>query len=200
MTWGRAMLLAALAAGPGAAEAPAMLDLAAWAAGLPESFHVSGLKSEPTYQLQTDIARHGDVFAILGGAPAHATRALVRVRTDPAGGLQALPCPVGATCGTARGAPGHLATAALVAAARAGQLTGAAPVLPYGPHRVVCLPAEVLGVVEPILDPCFETTTGAAIAQRHRTSARFDGPSLDPQSISLRLGLAELPPDLSLHP
>jgi hypothetical protein len=36
-----------------------------------------------------------------------------------------------------------------------------------------------------VLDPCIDAASGAVIAQRHRRSGEFDGPSLDPWSITL---------------
>jgi hypothetical protein len=38
-----------------------------------------------------------------------------------------------------------------------------------------------------VLDPCVEAHSGAVIAQRHRRSGEFDGPSLDPWSINLSI-------------
>lgn len=195
----RPAALACLLALPGAASAEGGgLDLAVWAAGLPERFVVSGQKTEPTYQLQTDMARRGDVFAVLGGAPAHSARALVRVALEGEGIVVALPCPEGARCGTAHGARGHLATAALVAASRAGRLSGRVEPVAHGPHEVVCVAGEMLGIVAPILDPCFERMTGAAIAQRHRTSGRLEGPTLDPLSVRIHGPDAPLPEGLIL--
>jgi hypothetical protein len=89
---------------------------------------------------------------------------------------------------------GFLSTAALIAAARTGRLHGSMPVEAYGAFQVVCVPAEQLSIRDPILDPCFEIGSGAAIAEKHRTSHRFDGPSLDPPSIKIDLTSKSRPP------
>jgi hypothetical protein len=80
---------------------------------------------------------------------------------------------------------GFLASAAILAAIRGQQLSGRFPLLPYGGFALVCIPAERLGIQDAVLDPCIDAASGAVIAQRHRRSGEFDGPSLDPWSITL---------------
>jgi hypothetical protein len=50
---------------------------------------------------------------------------------------------------------------------------------------VVCVPAERIGLARPLFDPCFDSATGAALAQRHRLTGKFDGPSLEPTSVRI---------------
>lgn len=173
-----------------AALAPATareIDLSSWASGLPPYFLVSGVKTEPTYLARIDIWRDGDNFGVVGGAPAWAMRAFQAVRVSPDGLLSKLDCPEGAFCGDASDAGGYLSTAALVAAARKNAITGTVSVRPYGEYEVVCVPAEQLGVADPILDPCFELESGATLALLHRMSQTFDGPSLSLSPLNVEI-------------
>lgn len=168
------------------AAAPAQgqeIDVAAWARALPSSFVVHGSKVEPTYVAAVEIRRQGDVVSILGGAPAWMERSRETISVDSRGGMRHLVCPSGMTCAGAARPAGFLSTAALLSAARRGTLSGVAHDEAYGARRVVCLPAETLGVDWPILDPCFDLASGAAIAQKNRFSGKFDGPSLDPVTL-----------------
>lgn len=159
------------------------IDVAAWARALPKSFVVHGSKVEPTYVAAVEIRRQGDVVSILGGAPAWMERSRETISVDSLGGMRHLVCPPGMTCVGAARPAGFLSTAALLSAARRGTLSGVARDEAYGARRVVCLPAETLGVDRPILDPCFDLASGAAIAQKNRFSGKFDGPSLDPVTL-----------------
>jgi hypothetical protein len=165
----------------------AEIDLAAWAKTLPLEFTVSGSKSEPTYQAAIDIRRDGDRFTIRGGAPAWMERSVEAVRVEADGSIVHEICPAGMDCRQTTNPAGFLSSAGLLAAIRRGTLSGSAPVEDYGTFKVVCIPGEKLSIPDPILDPCFEIGSGAAIAQKHRTSHRFDGPSLDPVSIRIQL-------------
>jgi len=170
----------------GAAQAAERIPLAAWAARLPSHFVVQGVKTEPTYEEVIDISRDGDVFSAMGGAPGWAERLTESVEVGATGEVSRRPCARGADCREARPPSGFLATAALVAAARRGALAGTGGVEAFGPWRVICVDAVKLGYADPILDPCFEMQTGAAIAQRHRRDGRFDGPTLDRNSLRLK--------------
>ena len=169
---------------PGSPVAAQAIDVGAWARALPSDYAVSGFKNEPTYLAAIDIERRGDLFTITGGAPAWAERSSVSMRVTPAGDLVIVACPKPLVCD---GAPpaGFLASAALVAAARRGADLGTVEPVAYGERNVICLPGERLGILEPILDPCFDVLTGAVLAQRHRRDGSFDGPSLDPASIKV---------------
>lgn len=185
-----AVVLAGLASVAQADE----IELSGWAQSLPEAFVVAGSKVEPTYVAAIEIARDGDIVSILGGAPAWMKRSRETIHVDGTGRMRHLVCPAGMDCSGPTRPAGLLSTAALIAAERNGSLSGKAQVKPYGRYTVVCVPAEKLGIAEPILDPCFEIRTGAAIAQKNRFSGRFDGPSLDP--VTLRF----LPRSLPVNP
>jgi hypothetical protein len=165
----------------------AEIDLASWARALPHSFSASGSKNEPTYLAAIDIRRDGDRFTIHGGAPAWMERSVEAVSVSAEGTITHDICPVGMDCRQIARPAGFLSGAALLAAARLGKLHGAAAIEPYGPFSVVCVPGEQLSIENPILDPCFEINSGAAIAEKHRTSHRFDGPSLDPVSVRIAI-------------
>jgi hypothetical protein len=165
------------------------IDVAAWVARWPANFSVEGGKSEPTYVEAVSIRRRGDAFTTVGGAPAWEKRAVETLSVDAGGNVTHVVCLNGGTCGNARPSVSFLSTAWLLAAYRERGALGSATVVPYGPRQVVCLPAERIGVVEAVLDPCFDFETGAVLAQRHRLTDRFDGPSLDPGSIRIRISV-----------
>jgi hypothetical protein len=163
----------------------AEVDIASWARALPQQFAAAGSKDEPTYLAAIDIHRDGDRFTIRGGAPAWMERSVEVVTVGADGAISHDVCPAGMDCRQVARPAGFLSTAALLAASRRGLLHGAAQVEAYGPFSVVCVPGEQLSISQPILDPCFEIQSGAAIAEKHRTSHRFDGPSLDPVSVHI---------------
>lgn len=186
-----ALLLLVLPVTAGAEE----VNLAEWAAALPEHYTVQGVKNEPTYLAATDVIREGDLITIKGGAPAWTKRSMEALRVYPDGQVAQVICPPGMMCtqqmrSAADGTmpAGFLSTAGLISAQRQGRLTGRAEMRPFGKVQVICLPGEVVGIADPILDPCFETVTGAAIAQRHRDTGAFDGPTLDPADLTITLG------------
>lgn len=174
--------------------AAADIDLSAWVKGLPETFTVSGVKNEPTYLAAIDIWRQGKRLTIRGGAPAWMERSVEAVEVASDGTVKHVVCPAGMDCNAQSAPAGFLSTASLISAADVGRLHGRVAVEAYGPYEVLCVPAEQLGIRDPILDPCFEIGSGAAIAEKHRTSHRFDGPSLDPSSIKIDLFLKSNPP------
>jgi hypothetical protein len=192
----KALAAAAIAAigAFGPAEA-AEVDLRTWVNGLPETFRVSGVKDEPTYQAAIEIWRRGKRITIRGGAPAWMERSVEAVEVHSDGTVTHVVCPEGMDCRGPSVPAGFLSTASLIAAAGTGRLHGRVPVEAYGSYQVVCVPAEQLGIRDPILDPCFEIGSGAAIAEKHRTSHRFDGPSLDPSSIRIDLSTKSNPPN-----
>lgn len=161
------------------------IDLRAWATSLPSHFSASGAKIEPTYMAAIDVVRDGDTVAVLGGAPAWAERSLEAVRVSANGEIEHTACPPGMACTGNPHPAGFLATASLIAAIRKDRLTGHAATLSYGTFTVVCIDAEKLAIPRPILDPCFEVGSGAAITQRHRETGRFDGPVLDPVTVRI---------------
>ena len=165
----------------------AEVDLVSWAKALPQNFAASGSKNEPTYLAAIDISRDGDRFTIRGGAPAWMQRSVESVSVSADGAIAHDICPAGMDCRQAARPAGFLSGAALLAASRRGSLHGTAAVEAYGTYSVVCVPGEQLSITDPILDPCFEINSGAAIAEKHRTSHRFDGPSLDPVSVRIAI-------------
>jgi len=166
----------------------ASIDVTDWVARLPTRFTVEGGKSEPTYVEAINIDRRGDVFTAVGGAPAWEDRAVETVNVDSQGHVTHLVCPSRLRCDNTRPSVSFLSSAWLLAAYRERRYLGRAIPAPYGARWVICLPAERIGVTEAVLDPCFDLQTGAVLAQRHRLSGRFDGPSLDPGSIRISSG------------
>jgi hypothetical protein len=162
------------------------VDLRQWALNLPDQFVVHGVKTEPTYEEAIDIRRQGGVFTVTGGAPSWAGRATESVMLAPDGSVLRR-CPEPARCFIKTVPTGFLATALLVSAARQRRLYGRVIPLSFGARAVICVPAAMLGIPQPIFDPCFDLATGAVLAQRHRLSHRFDGPSLDASSVRVEL-------------
>jgi hypothetical protein len=188
---GRSVLSAAVLLGAACTADAGPIDVASWASGLPDSYRISGDKNEPTYLVAIDIERQGDVFTITGGAPAWAERSVEAIEILSDGTLRHRVCPKAMRCDDGSVPSGFLATTALLSTLRAGRSLGEAQPVPYGERSVICIPAERIGIAEPILDPCFDTQTGAVLAQRHRLSGQFDGPSLDPWSIRVLQATAE---------
>ncbi len=184
--WTWMIAIAAIAAATGA-QAASTVDIGAAAAAWAPRFILTGTKTEPTYIEHIRLERNGDLFVLEGGAPAGlpASRESIVLAAD--GALRHVDCPAAMQCDSAAPPSGFLAAAAIVAAIRQQRLSGRFPVSAYGTFRVVCIPAERLGIREPVLDPCVEIRSGAVLAQRHRRSGKFDGPSLDPWSIALSL-------------
>jgi hypothetical protein len=182
--WASALVAIGIAATAGAGAVPT-IDIAAAAASWHAQFLLSGTKTEPTYIEHIRLTRDGDLFILEGGAPAGmvASRESVTLRAN--GTLSHLDCPGGMRCDGTEPPSGFLASAAILAAIRGQQLSGRFPLLPYGGFALVCIPAERLGIQDAVLDPCIDAASGAVIAQRHRRSGEFDGPSLDPWSITL---------------
>ena len=161
----------------------APIDIARWVAALPTRYSAHGVKTEPTYQEVVDVRRDGDLFTLVGGAPGWAERSQESVAVSRDGALRYALCPPGMACGNAP--TGFLATATLLSAFRRGQLHGNAETAAFGGRQVVCVPAERIGIALPLFDPCFDLATGATLAQRHRLTGQFDGPSFEPTSVRI---------------
>jgi hypothetical protein len=174
---------ALLAAFSASSASSAQIDLAHWASSLPSRFSVHGTKTEPTYQEAVDIRREGDVFTLVGGAPSWTTRSQQSIEVSRDGLLRYVLCPPAQSCDAAPIPTGFLATALLVSALRRGQLHGLAATAAFGAREIICVPAERVGVERPFFDPCFDRVTGAVLAQRHRLTGHFDGPTLEPTSL-----------------
>jgi hypothetical protein len=178
-----AALAVLVAAGPAPAKEP--LNIVRLARSWPAHFALSGTKTEPTYIEHVQMYRDGNVFTLEGGAPAGMTPSVEIVTVAQDGTLTATVCPKAMNCALPLRPDGFLASAAILGALRRGKLKGRLEPRRFGRYWVVCVPAEQLGIAHPILDPCVEIHTGAVLAQRHRRTGRFDGPSLDPSSIRL---------------
>jgi hypothetical protein len=169
-----------------AVHANPWFDIRRWAASLPARYAVHGIKTEPTYEEELDLRREGGVFLVIGGAPGWSVRSIEGVSVLATGAVSRWPCGPSENCTLAHPPSGFLATAALIASERRGALNSAVGVIfRFGALHVVCVDAIRLGIERPILDPCFDLRTGAAIAQRHRMSGRFDGPTMDPSSVRI---------------
>jgi hypothetical protein len=169
----------------GLSGAAPTVDVAAAEAGWSPYFVLTGTKTEPTYVEHVRLERAGDIFILEGGAPAgmETAREIVALRAD--GALSHLECPAAARCGSSEPPSGFLASAVVLAAIRHRQLSGRFPLLPYGGLELICIPAEQLGIRAAVLDPCIDIRSGAVVAQRHRRSGEFDGPTLDSWSMNI---------------
>lgn len=182
-----AAFVGAATAIPSAWAGASAVDIARLAATWPQAYVLDGTKTEPTYIEHIRLQRDGDTFILEGGGPmgTPASRESVIIAAD--GTLNHIDCPAAMDCAARTVPGGFLASAAILAAIRHGSLAGMFVPRRYGDLTVICIPAERIGVEAPVLDPCVETRTGAVVAQRHRLSKHFDGPSLDPWSIGLSI-------------
>lgn len=155
------------------------IDLANTVAHWPADFDLRGSKTEPTWVEYVRVVRHGNLFVLEGGGLHGAEQTVEAVRVSSDGRIVHVACPPIMDCSTGAPLSGFLAIAELVGLVRRGELSGSVATIPFGDRLVFCLPAERLGVVEPILDPCFDVATGAVVAQRARTDQSFSGPTLD---------------------
>jgi hypothetical protein len=170
-----------------AIDAAPTIDLTAAAAFWGPRFILTGTKTEPTYIEHIRLERYDDLFILRGGAPAGMAPSRESIALDANGTLKHVDCPPGMSCDTMDLPSGFLASAVILAAIRQQRLSGRFPLLSYGGLELVCIPADRLGLQDAVLDPCLEVHSGAVVAQRHRRSGKFDGPSLDPWSINLSI-------------
>jgi hypothetical protein len=181
-----ALMIAAISlAAASAVEAATTVDIEAVAASWSPQFVLTGTKTEPTYIEHVRLERDGNLFILEGGAPAGMRPSRESVVLGQDGALRHVDCPEGMRCDETEPPSGFLASAVILAAIRQQRLSGHFPVLSYGGLEVLCIPADRLGVQDAVLDPCVEVHSGAVVAQRHRRSGEFDGPSLDPWSINV---------------
>jgi hypothetical protein len=159
------------------------IDIGKIAEQWPDRFDLIGTKTEPTWVEHVRLTRRGDTFLLEGGGLAGLEQSLEVVQVTTAGDIRHLTCPAMRDCSDREPLSGFLASAQFLAYHRAGRLNGSAAIVAYGDRHVFCLPAEMIGVQDPILDPCFDLATGAVLAQRHRNDGSFDGPSLDQATI-----------------
>jgi len=175
-----ALLLFALSAQAARADT---IDLAPLAAAWPASFELRGTKTEPTWVESVRFVRQGDLFVLEGGGLPEGEQVVEAVRVTADGRIIRVACPQHMNCGDTRPMTGFLALAELVAAQRRGAAPAVAATVTYAGRDLACLPAERLGVADPVIDPCFDLATGAVLAQRTRTDLTFSGPTLDAASI-----------------
>jgi hypothetical protein len=159
------------------------VDIGEIAKQWPDAFDLLGTKTEPTWIEHVSLRRRGDVFLLEGGGLGGLEQVVEAVHVTKTGAIQHLACPPMRDCSEGEPLSGFLASAQFLAYHRSSRLHGSAAVVPYGDRHVFCLPAEMIGVQDPILDPCFDVATGAVLAQRHRNDGSFDGPSLDASTI-----------------
>ena len=177
-----------------ALSAQSFADIKEAAQSWPSRYVLIGTKTEPTYIEHITLKRDGDLFVLQGGAPAGMQPSRESVIVETNGSLRHVECPSPKRCDGGETPSGFLASAAIVAAISHRRLFGFLPVFPYGSFQVVCIPAERLDIRDAILDPCAAINSGAVVAFRHRRSGQFEGPSLDPWSISIT---SSLPPSVS---
>jgi len=170
-----------------AVEAAPTVDISEAAVSWGTRFILIGTKTEPTYVEHISLARDGDLFILQGGAPSGMAPSRESIALDANGTLRHVDCPPAMNCDGTDLPSGFLASATMLAALRQQRLSGRFPVVSYAGLELICIPADRLGVQDAVLDPCVEVHSGAVIAQRHRRSGEFDGPSLDPWSISLSI-------------
>jgi hypothetical protein len=160
--------------------------MATTAMGWTSDFSVRGMKTEPTFIEHVQYARQGDRFtldAVIHGEQVGA----FAVDLDPDGRVTVAACPLAGGC-----APtppnGFLSTVAVLAALRAGRLTGAADVVSYAGRDAMCVALEALqpDMATPVvMDPCLDLQTGAVLAHRRRFDDGFGGATLDESSLVL---------------
>ncbi len=177
------VVLSAIAARPGNTTSESSIDVRQVVAEWPDRFDLHGTKTEPTWVEQVGLQRRGDVFRLEGGGLPGLEQTTESVSVSSEGAIRHLDCPAQRDCNDGQPLAGFLASAQILAAHRAGRLHGEARVVPYGDRHVFCLAGEMIGVREPILDPCFDLATGAVLAQRHRSDGSWSGPSLDQATI-----------------
>ncbi|MBB2976914.1 hypothetical protein FHX49_002502 [Microbacterium endophyticum] len=163
------------------------VDLAGIVASWPDSYQVTGTKSEPLYTERIVATRDGDTFAVrievLGQGDAAMGTQLSAVRATSVGIEWITGCTKSAAlCADDSELRGFLATATVVEGARNGTLpeTGVVRVL-HGTD-VVCIDDEALHpnsspALVP-LDPCVDIETGAVLGHWSTASAAFVGATL----------------------
>jgi hypothetical protein len=152
-------------------------------AGCQEDFTVRGAETEPTFIERFVYGRMGDLFALdATSSIGEFGRIVVRIGSD--GTVAAVTCPAGTDCG-GPWTTGFLSTVAVLSVYRQGRLDGDGLSMRFAGRDVVCVPAEMLGAADPPLDPCFDRNTGAVVAHRHRSDGSFDGPTPDPESLTI---------------
>jgi hypothetical protein len=160
--------------------------MASIAMGWTSDFSVRGLKTEPTFIEHVQYGRRADRFSL--DAVIHGQQiGAFSVDLEPDGRVRVAACPLADGC-AATPPNGFLSTVAVLAALRAGLLTGSADVVSYAGRDAMCVPLEALQPDLPtpvVLDPCLDLETGAVLAHRRRFDHGFGGATLDESSLVL---------------
>jgi hypothetical protein len=178
------VMVALIGTGACASDGRGASSLGAAVAAWPDTFTVTGTKSEPSYVEHVSYGRVGDRFGLTidlqpqGRQAGGTSRSVLSV--DARGDLSVIACT--GDCGGSV-VQGFLATASVVAAARRGELPTGAHATTYAGRKVLCVDNAALGTTDAVLDPCLDVETGALIAQRSRHDGTFAGPTLDERSI-----------------
>lgn len=189
---GAAVLLAA-ASTAHAPTGPERRDFAPIVAAWPDSYTVTGTKSEPGYVEHITTSRDGDRFALEIVIEAQGTGAggasLAEVAVDSAGTVRWTAGSDEGDCADDDAVRGFLATASVLSAQRQGRLPVTATIRRLGDHEVACVADGDLfpgtrTAASPALDPCFSVDTGAVLGHYSDVNASFVGPTMSPGSIS----------------
>jgi hypothetical protein len=185
--FGGALLLGvALVSASAYAQGTQSVDLATVAQAWTMDYDVRGTKTEPTFVEHVEYARQGDRFTLRGDFFGEELGVLA-LDLGPDGAISVAACPQGTVC-TEAPPNGFLSTVAVLAALRAGRLTGSGDVVSYAGRLGVCVPLEAIQSrldAPVVLDPCVDLQTGALLAERRRFDNQFGGAMLDEASFQL---------------
>lgn len=186
-------------AGPGGAgQSAAQVELAAVVARWPPVWTVTGTHSEATYVEHIRVTRRAEDFQLTIDVTAQGAQAGGRwSRTVRVGGQGAVvdldPAGCAGNCTELDSMRGYLAAAVLLALHRSGTGPTSGVVRKFGPRSVICVAGDALyaaagtpvapGAV--VLDPCFDRTTGAVVAQYAPMLGTFGGPTLDTSTLTI---------------
>lgn len=153
-----------------------------------QNYTVTGLKTEPTYVEDITYGRWGNRFAVRASVNG-SLLGYTEIWLGSSGEASVQRCSAGLKC---RPFPpsGYLVTVSVLAASYRHYLHSVGRVFSYRGRKIICLESPVPGVqVSKVGSPCFDSETGAYIAER--SGKGFGGPMVD--SWSLRLSLRPEP-------
>jgi hypothetical protein len=165
-------------------------SIAATVALWPREFEVTGTKTEPTYIEHVRFGRRGDLFGLEIDIVAQGNAAGGRTRTVLSVSPEGVVTEVGCgrpDCTIDQPPHGYLATAWVLALQRRNGLQSPIRQRVLAGRSLICLDDSALGTPQPVMDPCLDTATGAALAQLSRIDpGRFAGPTLDGTGIAIK--------------